>query len=318
MAETRRIVYAGTPEFAVPALEALVASGSAPVAVYTQPDRPAGRGRRLTPSPVKRVAEAAGLPVYQPPSLKTAQAQSELRALTPDLLVVVAYGLILPPSVLDIPRLGGLNLHASLLPRWRGAAPIQRAILAGDRETGVCLMRMEAGLDTGAVFACAHLSLDDRVTAATVHDRLAEMGARLLVDHLPSILEGSVPALAQSDVGVQYASKIDKQEAWIDWNRPAVEIDRQVRAFDPWPVAQTRLDDRILRIHASRVQVPAHGFAQPLPGTILDVQADGVDVATGLGVLRLLRVQLPGRRPIPAEAWAHAEALSGRRLGSPP
>jgi methionyl-tRNA formyltransferase len=318
MPETRRIVYAGTPDFAVPALEALIASGTRPVAVYTQPDRPAGRGRKLTPSPVKRVAEAAGLPVYQPVSLKNAQAQSELRALAPDLLVVVAYGLILPPSVLAVPRLGGLNLHASLLPRWRGAAPIQRAILAGDRETGVCLMRMEAGLDTGPVFACAHLPLDGRATAATVHDRLAEMGARLLVDRLPSILDGSLPAVAQAEGGVQYAAKIDKQEAWIDWSRSAVEIDRQVRAFDPWPVAQTRLDDRVLRIHGSRVQAPARDLPPSLPGTILDVQTDGVDVATGLGVLRLLQVQLPGRRPIPARAWAHAEDLAGQRFGSPP
>jgi methionyl-tRNA formyltransferase len=318
MPETRRIVYAGTPEFAVPALEELIASGVAPVAVYTQPDRPAGRGRRLTPSPVKLAAEAAGLPVHQPVSLKTEQAQSELRALAPDLLVVVAYGLILPAPVLDIPRLGGLNLHASLLPRWRGAAPIQRAILAGDRETGVCLMRMETGLDTGPVFACAHLPLDDRATAATVHDRLAEMGARLLTDRLASIFDASLPAIAQSEKGVQYASKIDKQEAWIDWNRSAVEIDRQVRAFDPWPVAQTRLDDRVLRVHESRVHPPGHDRPRPLPGTILDVRADGVDVATGLGVLRLLRVQLPGRRPIPAGAWARAEDLSGRRLGSSP
>ena len=318
MPETRRIVYAGTPDFAVPALEALVASGAAPVAVYTQPDRPAGRGRKLTPSPVKRAAEAAGLPVHQPVSLKTAEAQSELRALAPDLLVVVAYGLILPPSVLDVPALGGLNLHASLLPRWRGAAPIQRAILAGDRETGVCLMRMEARLDTGPIFACAHLPLDDRATAAKVHDRLAEMGARLLVDRLPSILDGSLPAVAQADEGVQYAAKIDKQEAWIDWSRSAVEIDRQVRAFDPWPVAQTRLDDRVLRIHGSRVQVPVRDLPRSLPGTILEVQADGVDVATGLGVLRLLQVQLPGRRPIPAGAWARAEDLPGRRFGSTP
>ena len=317
MPDTRRIVYAGTPDFAVPALEALVASGAAPVAVYTQPDRPAGRGRRLTPSPVKRVAEAAGLPVHQPVSLKTAQAQSELRALAPDLLVVVAYGLILPPSVLAIPRFGGLNLHASLLPRWRGAAPIQRAILAGDRETGVCLMRMDAGLDTGPVFACAHLPLDDRATAATVHDGLAEMGARLLVNRLPSILDGSLPAIAQAEEGVRYAAKIDKREAWIDWSRPAVEIDRQVRAFDPWPVAQTWLDDRVLRVHGSRVQDPVRDLPQSAPGTILGVRADGVDVATGRGVLRLLQVQLPGRRPIPAGAWAHAEDLSGRRLGSP-
>jgi methionyl-tRNA formyltransferase len=316
MPESRRIVYAGTPEFAVPALEALVASGSAPVAVYTQPDRPAGRGRRLTGSPVKRAAEAAGLPVYQPDSLKNAEVQSELRALAPDVLIVVAYGLILPPAVLAIPRLGSLNLHASLLPRWRGAAPIQRAILAGDKETGVCLMQMEAGLDTGPVFDCAHLPLDGRPTVAWVHDRLAAMGARLLIDRLPLILEGALAAVPQSHEGARYAAKVEKLEAWIDWSLSAIEIDRKVRAFSSWPVAQTQFDERIVRVHGSEVENPLDGVAGQPPGTILGVHSAGVDVATGRGVLRLLSVQLPGRRPIPAGDWGHAEELPGKCFGS--
>jgi methionyl-tRNA formyltransferase len=315
MTTARRIVYAGTPEFAVPALEALIAAGRAPVAVYTQPDRPAGRGRSLASSPVKRAAQAAGIPVLQPESLKGAAARAELAALAPDLLVVAAYGLILPPSVLAIPPHGGLNIHASLLPRWRGAAPIQRAILAGDPQTGVCLMRMEAGLDTGPVFACAHLPLDARATAASVHDRLARMGADLLLDRLDAILDGRLQPRPQAADEVLYAPKIEKREAWIDWLRPASAIDRQVRAFDPWPVAQTLWGDRVLRVHRARALDAAPALHEASPGEVVAVCNEGVDVAAGEGVLRLLMVQLPGRKPIPAAAWAHAEAICGRRLG---
>ena len=315
MAAGRRIVYAGTPEFAVPALAALIATGRAPVAVYTQPDRPAGRGRRLTASPVKQLAQEAGIPVVQPPSLKPAEAQAELAALAPDLMVVAAYGLILPRAVLSLPPLGGLNIHASLLPRWRGAAPIQRAILAGDTETGVCLMRMEPGLDTGPVFACGHLHLEADATAASVHDRLATMGADLLVERLDAILDGSLAPRPQSEQGVLYAHKIDKGEAWIDWVESALAIDRRVRAFNPWPVAQTGFDGRVLRVHAAR---PLPGEAVPgdiPPGTVLATRRDGVDVATGDGILRLQMVQLPGRKPIPASAWAQCGDLPGRILG---
>jgi methionyl-tRNA formyltransferase len=315
MAEDRRIVYAGTPEFAVPALAGLIAAGRSPVAVYTQPDRPAGRGRQLTASPVKRLALEAGIPVLQPPSLRSAAAQADLAALAPDVLIVAAYGLILPPAVLSVPPLGGLNIHASLLPRWRGAAPIQRAILAGDTETGVCLMRMEAGLDTGPVFACKHLPLESDVTAARVHDRLAAMGADLLLERLDAILDGRLAPRRQPEEGLCYAHKIDKGEAWIDWTESAQAIDRRVRAFNPWPVAQTGFDGRVLRVHEAQ---PLPGEPVPPevpPGIILATRPDGVDVATGKGMLRLRVVQLPGRKPIPASAWAHGGDLVGRILG---
>ena len=315
MAADRRIVYAGTPEFAVPALAGLIAAGRAPVAVYTQPDRPAGRGRRLTASPVKRLALEAGIPVLQPPSLRSAEAQGDLAALAPDLLIVAAYGLILPPAVLSLPTQGGLNIHASLLPRWRGAAPIQRAILAGDRETGVCLMRMEPGLDTGPVFACEHLRLEADGTAASVHDRLAAMGADLLLERLDAILDGRLTPRPQPEEGVRYAHKIDKGEAWIDWAASAQVIDRRVRAFNPWPVAQTGFDGRILRIHEAQPLPEEPVSPEAPPGTILATRPDGVDVATGQGMLRLRVVQLPGRKPIPASAWAHGGDLAGRILG---
>ena len=309
--ESLRIVYAGTPEFAVPALRALIERGPRPVAVYTQPDRPAGRGRQLRPSPVKALAMEAGIPVEQPETLKTAEAQAGLAAWRPDILIVAAYGLILPRAVLEIPPLGGLNLHASLLPRWRGAAPIHRAILEGDRETGICLMQMAPGLDTGPVHACRRVPIADDATTGSLHDTLAETGAELLLEHLPRIARGASTATPQDDRLATYAHKLEKREAWLDWSRPAQALDRQVRAFNPWPVAQTRWQDKVIRVYAAE---PLPGPADPVPGTIRAAGQDGVEVGTGGGRLRLLRVQLPGRRPVAAGDWANTASLVGERL----
>ncbi|MCC5858753.1 MAG: methionyl-tRNA formyltransferase [Ectothiorhodospiraceae bacterium] len=306
MAPRPRLVFAGTPEFAVPALQVLLDRGRAPVAVYTQPDRPAGRGRRLRPSPVKQLALAHGLPVRQPQSLREAGEQAALAALRPDLMIVVAYGLLLPPAVLDIPRRGCVNVHASLLPRWRGAAPIQRAVLAGDRETGVCLMQMEAGLDTGPVLARAVTPIHPEDTGATLHDRLAAMGAGLLAENLDALINGELVAEPQDGAEATYATKLDKAEARIDWSLPAAELQRRVAAFNPWPVAETRWHDQVLRIWRAEA---VGGTDDAAAGTVLAAGDQGIDVATGHGVLRLLELQPPGKRPMGA-----AEFLRGRRL----
>ena len=315
-----RLVYAGTPEFAVPALDAL-ARTHAVVAVYTQPDRPAGRGRALAQSPVKQRALELGLPVEQPPTLKTPDAAARLAAYAPDAMVVAAYGLLLPQAVLDVPRLGCINIHASTLPRWRGAAPIQRAILAGDATTGVCIMRMEAGLDTGPVYRQESLGIGARETAGGLHDRLAALGARLIVDALAALEAGTARAAPQPADGVTYAHKLDKREATIDWRRPAAEIERAVRAFVPWPIAETRLAGEQLRVHEAIVREGAPGDL-PAPGTIVAAGGDGIDVATGDGVLRLLRVQLAGRKPVTAREFLNAggrsASLVGARLGGEP
>ena len=316
-----RVVYAGTPEFAVPALDAIAASPHALVAVYTQPDRPAGRGQALAQSPVKRRALELGLPVLQPPTLRAPDAAPTLAAFAPDVMVVAAYGLLLPQAVLDVPRHGCVNIHASLLPRWRGAAPIQRAILAGDAATGVCIMRMEAGLDTGPVYRAEPLAIGARESAGELHDRLAALGARLLVATLDELALGRASATPQPADGVTYAHKLDKREALLDWSRPARELDRAVRAYVPWPVAETRLDGEQLRVHAAEPRDAAGGGAGARPGTVLAVTADGIDVATGGGVLRLTRVQQAGRRAVSAREFANAgdraRALVGRVLGDP-
>jgi methionyl-tRNA formyltransferase len=311
MTDTLRIVFAGTPEFSVPPLRALLAADYQVVGVYTQPDRPAGRGRKLAPSPVKAEAVAAGIPVFQPLSLKDADAQRELAALEPDLMVVVAYGLLLPQAVLDIPRLGCVNIHASLLPRWRGAAPIQRAILAGDSETGVDIMRMEAGLDTGPVYLEKRLAIEPGDTGGSLHDKLAKLGAEALMAALPGIADGSLPPQPQDDSQSCYAKKLDKAEAEIDWRRPAAEIARQVRAFNPWPVAQTRFEDAILRIwNASPVKGEAAN-----PGMVMSAGRQGIEVATGDGLLRITRLQMPGKKPVSAADFINAYAIQGVTLG---
>jgi len=307
-----RIVFAGTPEFAVPPLQALLQGGHDPVAVYTQPDRPAGRGRRTSASPVKQLALQHNLPVYQPLTLKTAEAQAELAALRPELLVVVAYGLILPEEILSIPRLGCINIHASLLPRWRGAAPIQRAIMAGDIETGVCLMQMEAGLDTGPVLARVRTAIGDTETGSQLHDRLAQLGAQLLSDNLDAVLRQQLAARPQDAALATYAHKLDKREAVLDWRQDAPALARKVRAFNAWPVAETRYAGRQLRIWMACARNVDSG--QP-PGTVLSGTRAGVDVACGSGVLRLQQLQLPGGRAMAAVDFINAHALAGKRLG---
>jgi methionyl-tRNA formyltransferase len=274
--------------------------------VYTQPDRPAGRGRQLTPSPVKVEASIRQLPVRQPENFKSAETREALRALQPDLMVVVAYGLILPQSVLDIPKYGCWNVHASLLPRWRGAAPIQRAIEAGDRETGVDLMQMEKGLDTGPVLLELRTAIAPEDTGGSLHDRLSSLAAEVLADGLKLLRAGVRPVpQMQAAEGATYARKIDKAEAILDWALSATTLANKVRAFDPWPVCEALVGNERLRIHAARALPPTDRVA---PGTLLACTRDGIDVACGEGSLRLLRVQRDGGRPISAADYLNARA----------
>jgi len=299
-----RIVFAGTPEFSVPCLEACRASGAQVVAVYTQPDRPAGRGRKLAPSPVKQAALAAGLPVEQPDTLKSAEAQATLAAYAPDLMVVVAYGLILPRKVLAIPRLGCWNVHASLLPRWRGAAPIQRAILAGDAESGVDLMRMEAGLDTGPVLLEKRTPIGPDETGGSLHDRLSMLGAEVLAEGLRRTLAGdTLISTPQPDEGVTYAHKLDKAEARLDFTRPAIELERTVRAFDPWPVAEGEIAGEHVRIWAARAIERQHDAPT---GSVLAAGREGIELACGEGALRVTALQRPGGKRISAADYLNA------------
>ena len=300
-----RIVFAGTPDFAVPSLRA-AARHNEVVAAYTQPDRPAGRGRGLQASPVKLEAVARGIPVLQPENFKSALSKEALRALQPDVMIVVAYGLLLPRSVLAIPQYGCWNVHASLLPRWRGAAPIQRAIEAGDSETGVCLMQMEAGLDTGPVLLEQRTPIGANETGGQLHDRLAELGAQVLADGLGLLRVGFSPTpKPQPDEGATYARKLDKAEARLDWSRPAIELERKVRAFNPWPVAEAVLGGERLRIHGAVAIDAAHASS---PGTVLAAGRDGIDVACGGGALRIRVLQREGGKVITA-----ADFLNARR-----
>ena len=288
-----RIVFAGTPEFAAEHLKALLDSPYDIVAVYTQPDRPAGRGQKLMPSPVKQLAAQHGVPVLQPPTLRDADAQAELAALQPDLMVVVAYGLILPQVVLDIPRLGCINSHASLLPRWRGAAPIQRAVEAGDPESGVTVMRMEAGLDTGPMLLKVSTPISATDTGGSLHDRLAEMGPPAVLQAIAGLADGTLQGEVQDDALATYAHKLNKDEARLDWNRPAVELERLIRAFNPWPVCHSTLSGEAVKVLAATL---AEGHGQP--GEIISASKDGLVVACADQALCLTRLQLPGGKAL--------------------
>ena len=313
-----RIIYAGTPEFAAAPLEALIAADYDVVAVYTQPDRPAGRGRELKASAVKQAAVSHSIPVYQPTHLKIEAELETLAALKADLMIVTAYGLILPETVLQTPRLGCINIHASLLPRWRGAAPIQRAILAGDVETGITIMQMDAGLDTGAMLAQRACAITSDDTGSSLHDRLMQLGAELLLDTLPDLFAGKINAITQDESQACYAHKLSKQEAEINWQDSAEQIARAVRAFNAWPVAYTHWQKnqrtetlRIWRAEVSDTNAEAH-----LPGTVISSGAAGIEVATGAGVLRLLEVQPTGKRAMSCADFCNAHKLDGQRLGA--
>jgi methionyl-tRNA formyltransferase len=304
-----RLVFAGTPEFAQISLQALVESGRTPVAVLTQPDRPAGRGKKMTASPVKQYAESQGIPVLQPTSLRDEAVITELRALRPDIFIVAAYGLILPQSVLDIPTHGCLNVHASALPRWRGAAPIQAAILAGDETTGISLMAMTAGLDCGPVYHIDEVSIGEAETAGELHDRLAELGGRSLIAYLDAIVAGDLTATPQDESQATYAPKIEKKDAALDWSLPAEELARRVRAYNPFPGAFCFAGDTRIKVWRATA---ANGNDEA--GRVLRSDRDGVIVACGTGLLQLDELQLPGKRRVAAHEFAGQIDLAGRRL----
>ena len=306
--QTLRIVYAGTPEFAVPALEALIASEHQVVAVYTQPDRPAGRGRKMKSSPVKQVAIKAGIAIEQVESFKTDEALETLRAYKADLIVVAAYSLLLPQSVLDIPRYGCLNIHGSLLPRWRGAAPIHRAIQAGDKETGVTIMQMALGLDTGDMLYKIRCPITAKDTGQSIHDQLAQDGAKALLKTLDLLISGQLKAEVQNDTLSCYAHKLDKKQAEIDWSRSAVEIDRTIRAYNPWPVAYTTKNSKPVRFFMSSA------IESTVSGQIGEVVAEskqGIEIITAEGSVLITRLQMPNAKVLDVKDFINGRSLLG-------
>lgn len=307
-----KVIFAGTPDFSAVALQALLDSEHEVIAVYTQPDRPAGRGRKLTASPVKNLALIHGIPVLQPVSLKDETVQKELAGFQADVMVVVAYGLILPKAVLQAPRYGCLNIHASVLPRWRGAAPIQRAILAGDHQSGVTIMQMDEGLDTGAMLTIKTCPIEASDTGSTLHDRLAGMGAMALLQTLGDIDAGRLQSEVQNDALATYADKLDKQEALIDWRQDAASIVRKIQAFNSWPVAYTNYNGKSLRLWQARL-IAADTVAEPV-GQVVAESAEGIDIIADNGIVRVLELQMPGKKRIMVKDFINGQSLLGVNL----
>ncbi len=313
MSAPLKIIFAGTPEFAVASLDALLAHQQQDnlkvIAVYTQPDRPAGRGRKLKPSPVKARALEHNIPIFQPANLKDDAAQTELAALNADVMIVAAYGLLLPEAVLNAPKHGCLNIHGSLLPRWRGAAPIHRAILNGDSETGITIMQMDIGLDTGNMLIKAAVAIGPDTTTGELHDTLARLGGEALIDALRQLQAGTLKPEKQDDSQTRYASKLEKAEAFIDWSHPAEQIYRQVRAFNPWPVAQTNIDDKVMRVWKAHLGNNAPQGA--IPGSVIHADKHGIAVACGQGCLIIDELQMPGGKRNTAANYLNAHSLDG-------
>lgn len=307
-----RIIFAGTPDFAAEALQTLIDSTHDVIAVYSQPDRPAGRGRQLKASPVKALALQHDIPVYQPVNLKDRADQEQIKELQADVMVVVAYGVILPKAVLDTPRYGCLNIHASILPRWRGAAPIQRAILEGDRETGVTIMQMDVGLDTGDMLTVHRTPIEPEDTGSTLHDRLATIGASALLETLDKIESGTLQPVTQDDNLSNYAKKLDKQEAAIDWNDKADSIVHKIQAFNSWPVAFCDYKGKALRLWQAQL---LESNKKNSPGLVLDESKEGIDIACGQGTVRVIELQLPGKKRIMVRDFINSNSLKGLTLG---
>ncbi len=304
MSEKLKVIFAGTPDFAADHLAALLSSEHEVIAVYSQPDRPAGRGKKLTASPVKTLALEHDVPVFQPENFKSAEAKQELADLNADIMVVVAYGLLLPKAVLDTPRLGCINVHGSILPRWRGAAPIQRSIWAGDEQTGVTIMQMDVGLDTGDMLHIATLDIQNTDTSADLYHKLAKLGPVALIDCLEQIANGSAKAEKQDDALANYAKKLSKEEARIDWTKDAVALEREIRAFNPWPISHFAIEDKSIKVWKSRVESSDKDLA---PGTIISADKSGIKIATGNQALVLEQIQVPGKK-----AMAVSDVLNSR------